>query len=265
MDAREGGRARLSLSGRPVVVLGMFRSGTSIVSGALAELGYFFGNEQDFFPADEYNQTGYWELRDLMAVNRRALAALRLSYHRVDPVPDGWRELPEIPAALRQIESALEKHFSGRTLWGWKEPMTSVLLPLYLEVLEKCGIEPHFAICVRNPLDVAASEKGREPLMGDRALGLWLGYTLGPLAMTQGKSRSVIRFEDFMGAPKPCLQPIVDATGICPNDSEWDAAVKRVQPGLRHHRRARHCRAAKPKRPGTAALPAGSRCQRQSV
>lgn len=226
----------MSLQGRPVVVLGMFRSGTSSVSASLAKLGFFFGEDQDFFPTDEFNQTGYWELRDVMAVNRRCLAALGMSYHKVNPIPSDWKQLPGIPKALDQIQEVLLKHFDGKERWGFKEPMTSAILPLYREVFDRNKIVPHYAICVRNPLDVGASERSREPLMGDQSYGLWLHYTLAPLVETIGQSRSLIVYEQFVLDPPVALGDIAREVGVDGTEDEWMDADEMIQPNLRHNR-----------------------------
>jgi len=58
---------------RPVVVLGMHRSGTSAVAGCLERLGICMGRR--LAPGDEWNPGGYFEDRDLVELNDRLLSA----------------------------------------------------------------------------------------------------------------------------------------------------------------------------------------------
>ncbi len=59
-----------------VVVLGMHRSGTSALTGLLPLLGLWAGEEDDFPPADEHNQAGYWEHRGVWSVDEAILQTL---------------------------------------------------------------------------------------------------------------------------------------------------------------------------------------------
>ena len=152
----------MNLPSQPVVILGMLRSGTSAVAAALSRLGLFLGKESDFYPPDEYNERGYWELAEMIGVNRRCLTALFMGYHQVGPIPTKWRELPPADSCLDEIESVISKLSDGQTLWGWKEPRTSVLLPLYKEVLARNALHPHYIICVRNRARTVAQGTRKE-------------------------------------------------------------------------------------------------------
>lgn len=226
------------LTASPVVVLGMFRSGTSAVAGALSSLGVYFGEESEFFRTDDFNASGYFELRELMELNRTCLASFAMTNIQARPLPAGWHNHPEAAFLLDGIEHILKKHFDGRDRWGWKEPQTAALLPLYKEVLDRQGCAGRYVICVRNPLDVLASQRelGTLPLIGARALGLWLHYTLSALSETTGESRSVILYEEFLQDPRLALTPTVEQIGLQPSDEEWKAASGTVRPSLSHSR-----------------------------
>lgn len=230
----------MSLSGTPVVILGMLRSGTSALATAFSRLGLFLGEEKDFYPPDEFNEGGYWELAEMIGANRRCLTALHMAYHQVGPLPSGWRELPSAEASLDEIESVLTKYFSGHEIWGWKEPRTSILLPFYKEILARNSISPHYVICVRNPLDVAASQHRDGPLadIGERTFGLWIHHTLSSLKETIGQSRSIVMYGDLLANPKRAMEPCVAAVRSWnPSEAEWSDACASVRPDLSHSSR----------------------------
>ena len=209
----------MSLSDSPVVILGTFRSGTSAIATAYSAMGVHFGDEKDFQPADEFNLGGYWEVRDMQSLNAKILASFGTSYYQVDRIPDDWQSFPGVNAIVSEIRSLLRGKFSSQKHWGWKEPATSVLLPLYKEALSAEGIQhPIYAIAVRHPLSVAASQTKRQsPYSQDvsaedslhveeRTVGLWMNYTLASLKEAIGSARQIINYERFLQTPKTYLE-----------------------------------------------------------
>ena len=69
--------ASLSPSEKPpaVIVLGMHRSGTSLLAEVLSRLGLDLGPLEDLLPADAGNARGYWEPKRLVAIDDRILSA----------------------------------------------------------------------------------------------------------------------------------------------------------------------------------------------
>src|SRR5689334_11506011 len=57
-----------------IIVLGMHRSGTSALAGTLHHLGVELG--EHLMSASPDNQRGYWEHRDIVAVNHQLMAEL---------------------------------------------------------------------------------------------------------------------------------------------------------------------------------------------
>src|SRR3954463_8792900 len=70
-------------SAAQVIVLGMHRSGTSALTGLLRLLGLWAGEEDNFPPADDHNQAGYWEHRGVWAVDETILQALGASWSEI--------------------------------------------------------------------------------------------------------------------------------------------------------------------------------------
>src|SRR5919106_6018808 len=79
---------------RGICVLGMHRSGTSLVAGVLRLLGVDLGSDEEFLPPDSNNQSGYFELADLVEINDEILAHYGGT----------WDELPELPLGWEQSE-----------------------------------------------------------------------------------------------------------------------------------------------------------------
>lgn len=243
----------MSLSNEPFVILGAFRSGTSCLATALTKLGVHLGAEKDFHPADQFNERGYQELVDLQKLNAYCLAVFGINYFQAEPLPNDWRHHPSADALVCEIASCLRRHFAGEKRWGWKEPSTTVLLPLYMDALARESVtSPRFPISIRHPLSVAASQQRRQakhgfdepeflfptsdaPPIEQRTVGLWMHYTLSALRETKGFTRLVFSYEDFLANPKPYLDRLIDGlSGWKPSESELQAAASSVEPQLSH-------------------------------
>src|SRR5512142_1463363 len=103
----------MSLSGEPLVILGSFRSGTSCLATAVAELGVYQGAAGDFEPEDEFNVGGYWELSDMQMLNAKCLAAFGMNYFQCWRIPGDWLERPGSTDIVAEIRAVLRKHFDG--------------------------------------------------------------------------------------------------------------------------------------------------------
>src|SRR4051794_27736950 len=77
-----------------VLVLGMHRSGTSAMAGALALCGFATGS--DLMPAAADNPKGFWEHAGVVAIHERLLRALDRPWHDPRPLPDDWLDHPAV-------------------------------------------------------------------------------------------------------------------------------------------------------------------------
>ena len=243
----------MSLQGEPIVILGVFRSGTSCLATALAKLGTYLGDDADFYPANENNLGGYWEIREFQALNLQGYALFGMNFYQVNRMPAKWRDIPSATQYMDAVRNLLRKKFDGRTKWGWKEPAVTGLMPLYKAVLNEEKTPGRYGICVRHPLSVAASQiartakfglrktvddlKDMEPPMGENTVGLWLHYTLSALKETQGYSRLVVSYEDFLQDPKTTVENVTKfLLPWKPSDTEIKEAIASVKPEWSHNK-----------------------------
>src|SRR5207253_896281 len=95
----------MSLSENPIVILGTFRSGTSAMAGALSRLGVYLGEDDDFFPANEFNEGGYYELKELQAIIQRTFMSFGAMSTQFDHLPEDWKEIPGIAGHVQEIRT----------------------------------------------------------------------------------------------------------------------------------------------------------------
>ncbi|MEA2552789.1 MAG: hypothetical protein QOJ65_965 [Fimbriimonadaceae bacterium] len=242
----------MSLTGEPIIILGVFRSGTSALSATLEQLGAFLGQANDFFPPNENNLGGYWEIRDQQELNLRGYAVFGMNFYQVDRLPEDWRENPAATTYVNELRALLNAKFSGQAQWGWKEPGTTGLVPIYKDALAAEGITPRYAICVRHPLSVAASQIARQtkwgldgpqgvrnlhPPIGEHTVGLWIHYTLSALRETKGSPRVVVSYEGFLENPARTIEQITNTlVSWKPSPEQTAAAIATVKPEWSHNR-----------------------------
>lgn len=175
-----------------VCVLGMSRSGTSLTARVLNLCGVELGAAEDLLAGGSANPGGMWEHVDFMLLNERLLKQLGGTWKDLPELPPGWQRSGELHS-LREEARALVDRFGGCRLWGWKDPRNSVTLPFWQELVPRM----RYVICLRNPVDVAASLRRRNRMSAERALSLWLEYTDAALRHTEGGPRIVVSYEEY--------------------------------------------------------------------
>jgi|TARA_R100000750_G_scaffold47827_1_gene32687 hypothetical protein len=109
----------------PVIVLGMHRSGTSLFSRWLSFSGLHLGDR--LYGASSFNPYGYYEDCDFIELHKSLLKSKGGC--------ESGHEQPLGSLALRDSDieqvNILIKRKESDFLWGWKEPRTCLLLPLY--------------------------------------------------------------------------------------------------------------------------------------
>jgi hypothetical protein len=219
----------------------MQRSGTSALSGALHALGVSFGQAEMLYEADSNNPQGYFEHRRATVFNLRCLHTFQMHPTCFDRLPPDWKEHPGAKELRDELKAFLKDEFAGCEHWAIKQPLASLLLPIYLSVFEELGIRAQFLVCVRNPLETLRSEAKLEfgdsyrvmASLGMRAIGSWLRYTLGSLADLQGQDVSVVCYDDLVRTPLSVLERVA---GGWADLEELLGAAGSIRADLRHHR-----------------------------
>jgi hypothetical protein len=221
-----------------VTVLGMHRSGTSLITRGLMSLGIYLGD--DFVEVQPDNPTGYWEDRHLQDFNERVLTALGLKWESVAFLKDSRWEEPEIEAIRMEAIEYIRANFLAHPLWGFKDPRTLRLLPFWSPVFQRLGLEDAYVMVIRNPLSVAQSLIARQSDVFDAAMahGLWLVHTVTYFSRIAQKPFIVIDYDLFMDDPRGQLERIGRALEIPQADARSgdieDFVANFIDPELRH-------------------------------
>lgn len=248
----------------PIIVIGMHRSGTSMVTRILERMGLFMGWRKD-------------------RVNSEAIFFWRLNEWALSQTGFGWDrpptsiEWPEDPLLLQMMEAGVHEalaglgmieywgpvrffaqHSSGCKLgpWGWKDPRNTLTLPLWLSIFPNARVL-HIR---RHGLDVACSLKSRNdalkknfrarqlryPLMIPGLKNLWVsrqcadiagGFALWEKYMafatqhvkTLGKQALDVKYEDFLSDPKITALQVATFCGLDPNPYAVESACSHLR------------------------------------
>jgi hypothetical protein len=184
-----------------VVVLGMHRSGTSALTGLLRLMGLWAGEDEDFPPADDHNEAGYWEHRGVWSVDEAILRTLGGSWSEVADL-DLSRLSRGLHARFRKRAREIVRDFDRHGSWVVKDPRLCLLFPFWREILD----QPFCALIYREPLPVARSLAARDGFPISYGIALWEKYTLEALASTRGLPRALISHRELMADPEATLR-----------------------------------------------------------
>ncbi|MDF3863362.1 rhamnan synthesis F family protein [Pseudomonas denitrificans (nom. rej.)] len=197
-----------------VIVLGMHRSGTSAITRGLLALNVDLG--ENLTPAVAgNNDKGFWEDREVVAINDQLLEQLDASWDSLALIDPSLA--PDLQDRAVQY---LEEHFRRSPLLGLKDPRISRLLPFWQIVLQRVEAEVAYVICVRHPLSVAQSLAARDDFSLAKSLGLWHQHSLESLLQTGNTTRTVLSFENLMSDPEGQLMRLARQLDLQPAGRE---------------------------------------------
>ena len=190
---------------RPALfVLGMHRSGTSAITGALRHCDVWVGEETELTDANVENPLGFWERRDMRDLCDQMLHSAGADWWKIanfDPKAIPRAALAEQRRNFEKIVSKLDKYQA----WVIKEPRLCLLLPVLRHYVDS-------PVCIhiyRNPLDVARSLQTRNGFSISAGLALWEVYNLHALRASEGLPRISLSYEALMQYPVETLNALV--------------------------------------------------------
>ncbi len=135
----------------PVIVIGMHRSGTSLVAAMLARLGVYMGSGTELAAAGAdpaLRSSGYAEAGEFFRLNELLLRRAGATWDRVEPFLERRRgggarsDVLLLAAAtygpLQPFLRGLPR--GGRGAWGWKDPRSTLTLPYWLALFPEARV-----------------------------------------------------------------------------------------------------------------------------
>ena len=215
----------------PVVIAGMHRSGTSLITHMLHTCGLHLGKESDLLPPAPDNPEGYWENIRFVLTNDTILKWLGGSWENpVEVELDRLKQAPDWPRLENHVQQLL-KGFEGVDPWGWKDPRNSLTLSFWKHFLPQIKL----VIPFRNPLDVAHSLQKRNGFPLEKGLSLW--YVYNKKLLEQAGSEALwIPYERLLEEANTTFRTLLDWLGWEVDDQHIQQALGVIKPTLQHFR-----------------------------
>jgi hypothetical protein len=223
---------------RVVILLGMHRSGTSLITRGLSACGLELGT--NLIGATPFNTKGHWEDRTIYEINERVMELCRAPWDNLKDIPEDFLLREEAQPVFNQACSYIRANFSGYQQWAFKDPRTSRTLPFWQRVFQKCGVKVSYVFVIRNPRSVAESlERFNGAPMANKlphhAFALWVSYLAPHFQRLLTEQVAIIDYDDFLETPEQSLRQVAQLLSLDLDDQPLrDYATHFVDEQLRH-------------------------------
>ena len=179
-----------------VIVLGMHRSGTSSVAGALVQLGG--SAPRHLMAASPDNPRGFWESPVVRALNDDILAAGGSEWWDWRQFDAGRIDAAQANSLHSRARAVLVDEFGDAHFPIVKDPRMCRIMRFWRPVFEDLAWSPHVVLPVRSPLEVARSLRRRDG--SDVAMNclIWMRHVLDAEFDTRGMKRAVLDWSRFL-------------------------------------------------------------------
>ncbi len=259
---------------QPVILMGMSRSGTTLVAELLSRFGLFLG----YYLRKDQESTFFY------SANNDLLRRVHACWDHPAPMRDFFQDQRAVEMTTRCLEADLMSYRLVRFLgtaqylrrgglgrldqpWGWKDPVNVFTLPLWLKLFPQAKV----VFIVRNGVDAANSLAIREQKLASRrkrefprqfskigiqsklaragfkgavrclslegCFSLWEEYNAQAHENLSAikNDRIIIRYESFLADPKRHLLDLLCFCEVGLKDgADLDSAVETLDPGRAH-------------------------------
>ncbi len=180
-----------------LVITGMHRSGTSLVTSLLQSSGVFIGDR--LMNEGTGNSKGHFEDWDFVDLHRDCLTSQAINR-------EGWTTKANFSFSGEYLERAkiLVAARMQYPIWGWKDPRTTLFLDCWQQLIPQAK----FIFIYRSPWDVVDSLFRRGDLIfktePEIAIKTWFSYNLAILKFCHQTERPwlLLRIEDVIQSPQ---------------------------------------------------------------
>jgi hypothetical protein len=220
--------------------MGMHRSGTSALTGALQLMGCQLG-EKLMGPWKGDNPKGFFENMKVFRTNEHFIKKCNSSWD--DPCfygPD-WILNKEVKQYKRDLKDLLEQEIGHHVLSAVKDPRICILFPAWQDVFSDMGIGIKCVFAVRDPVEVAKSLQKRDGFSLEHGLLMWMNHMLTAEYLTRDLPRVFVAFESLIENPEGEISRIIEKLELSfprPWQEARDDVMAFLDRDLRHHKKS---------------------------
>jgi hypothetical protein len=219
-----------------ILVLGVARSGTSVLAHVLNVLGAAL--PEQLLGASHGNPLGHWEPARLLQINEEILGSIGRSWPDPRAISADWFRSKTAYEFQERIVAEIARSYGDAPLIVIKEPRICRIAPLYLDALDVLNIEPLVVLPVRHPAEVIQSISERDGNDQRTDELIWLRDLIEAEHASRATLRVWTSFEHLLADWQGTAQSISSKLGITwPNQPDIVAAeVGRIlKPRHRHY------------------------------
>lgn len=188
-----------------VFVLGMHRSGTSLTAELVSGLGYAVPGTL-LETLDAVNARGFWESKEVVALNERLLEAAHLKWFHVCPVGHFFKTISQgdLRNICMDIKAFIDAELAKHGQLVIKDPRLCILLPVWLSVIDRDQCEVKIIFANRHPASVAGSLQARDGFSLFSGHLLWLYYFFSVFGRDFREPILYLSYEKTISDPHSC-------------------------------------------------------------
>src|SRR6516225_3897102 len=228
---------------RPIaLVLGIHRSGTSLCSHILSALGVDMADKIPGPGATSpvpSNPRGHWERWEIVEFHDRILGLFNRDYlgrFHDFALPVAWWADPRVAQIRREIVAFLEGRM-GDGYFGFKDPRTVRLMPVWYQIFNELKLAPKLVLCLRNPAQIGRSLNAREGLDPETGEYRWLVHMIDFFRYTSKYDICTVEYEEWFSNPSVNIKKLQKFLDLLWQQSEADLSLVLsgiIDPAARH-------------------------------
>ena len=200
---------------RLLLVVGIGRSGTSVFTGILGQLGWHV--PQPEVQADDTNPRGFGEPQWVVDFHTGLLRSRRVTNMDSRPAANELMDaVSDDPAVAARLRAWLAEQFEQSPNVVVKDPRIVWFLPLWRRCAQDLGVDVSFATMLRYPTEVLSSARrsyGSWQNDASRAAA-WVNVMLHTEQATRDSPRAFVRYDDLLAGWQAEMKRIADPLGV---------------------------------------------------
>lgn len=219
---------------KAIVILGMHKSGTSMIANILQFAGVNLGD--DLREAAFENLFGYFENKEILDLNIRMLKKLGGSWNAPPELKEGWEDDSKLEEFYSEAESLIKDLFKNSEIVAFKDPRTTILTEFWHKVLSSLQVKIDYLFIFRNPVEVAKSLERRNEIKLPKGIELWRKYNQHAISFFEkNQVKPVIsRYEDLLNDSVKESYFLFKELEIYADENAYQNIHFTVMPDLRH-------------------------------
>jgi hypothetical protein len=185
------------------------------------------------------NPRGHWERWEIVEFHNRILGLFNRDYlgrFHDFALPVAWWADPRVAQIRREIVAFLESRMDDG-YFGFKDPRTVRLLPVWHQIFNELKLAPKLVLCLRNPAQVARSLYARENLDPANGEYRWLAYMIDFYRYASNFECCAVEYEEWFDDPAANIEKLRKFLDLPWQQSESDLALLLsdvIDPTARH-------------------------------